>query len=126
MKNRLPVRLHLESLEDRSLLAAPPAGFGPLPAVTTGLTQQQINHADAVINWNATAIRAAWIAGTPPTLVSRVYAMVGTAVYDAVNAITPLADQYEIPGLTGKPQSDSSAEAAAIAAANTVLRSIYP
>jgi hypothetical protein len=118
-------RLTVESLEGRLVPAAPP-GFGPLPAVTIGLTPEQIDRADAVINWNATALRAVWNAAASPTHSSRVYAMVSVAVYDAVNAITPIAEMYPIPGLTGKPGPQASAEAAAIAAADTVLRSLYP
>ncbi|HMP17339.1 MAG TPA: phosphatase PAP2 family protein, partial [Gemmatales bacterium] len=103
-----------------------PVGFGPLPSVTIGLTQEQIDRADAVINWNATAIRAVWTAGTSPTHASRVYAMVGVAVYNAVNAIQPIAEHYPVPGLTGRPLQGASAEAAAIAAANSVLLSLFP
>jgi hypothetical protein len=118
--------LALERLEDRCLLAAPPAGFGPLPAVTIGLTSEQVQHADAVINWNATMLRAIWTAGTPPTLASRVEAIVGVAVYDAVDGIRPLCDLYPVPGLSAHPAPDASQEAAAIAAADTVLNSLYP
>src|SRR5262245_38201451 len=78
--------LAVEVLEDRLALAAPPPGFGPLPSVTTGLTPAQIANADAVINWHATTLRAAWTAATSPVHSSRVYAMVSVAVYDAVNA----------------------------------------
>jgi hypothetical protein len=119
-------RLTLEALEDRLVLTEAPPGFGPLPSVTIGLTPEQIDNADAVINWHATALRAVWNAATSPTHSSRVYAMVTVAVYDAVNAITPVGEMYPIPGLTGKPGSKASAEAAAIGAADTVLRSLYP
>src|SRR3954465_3253792 len=72
--------LLIERLEDRLALSAAPMGFGPLPSVTTGLMVNQIDHADVVIDWNATALRAAWNAATSPTHASRVYAMMSTAV----------------------------------------------
>src|SRR5262245_33872443 len=86
-RQRSKARRHLqvERLEERCLLSgSTEVPFGPLPAVTIGLTAEQVAHADAVINWNATMLRAIWNAGTPPTLTSRVEAMVGVAVYDAV------------------------------------------
>jgi hypothetical protein len=117
--------LALEALEDRCLLSAP-AGTGPLPSVLAGLTQEQVDHADAVINWNATMLRAIWNDATPPTLASRVQAMVGVAVYDAVAGVQPLYDLYPVPGLSARPAPDAGREAAAIAAADTVLHSLYP
>lgn len=119
-------RLSVEVLEDRLVPAGPPAGIGMLPSVTAGLTQAQIDHADAVINWETATQRAVWIGGSSPTVASRIYAMVGVAMYDAVNAITPIAAQYPVPGLTGSPAAGASAEAAAIGAADTVLRALYP
>jgi hypothetical protein len=70
----------IEALEERCLLSAPAIPVGPLPAVTIGLTQQQVAHADAVIDWNATMLQAIWNAATPPTLASRVEAITGVAV----------------------------------------------
>jgi len=118
--------LRVETLEERCLLSGSPAiPYGPLPAVTTGLTDQQVSRADAVINWNATMLRAIWNAGTPPTATSRVEAMVGVAVYDAVDGVHPIYQLYPVPGLSARPRPDSSREAAAIAAADTVLNSLY-
>src|SRR5262249_4938802 len=117
----------VETLEERCLLSgSPPIPFGPLPAVTIGLTAAQVAHVDAVINWNATMLRAIWNAGTPPTLASRVEALVGVAVYDAVDGVHPIYDLYPVPGLTAVPAADASREAAAIAAADTVLNNLYP
>ncbi len=65
-------RLAIEPLEDRCLLSGPPGGIGPLPAVTIGLTAQEVAHADAVIDWNATMLRAIWTDATAPTWASRV------------------------------------------------------
>ncbi|HMC90245.1 MAG TPA: vanadium-dependent haloperoxidase, partial [Gemmataceae bacterium] len=51
---------------------------------------------------------------------------VGVAVYDAVDGVHPTYDLYPVPGLTAQPANDASREAAAIAAADTVLNSLYP
>ncbi len=119
--------LRIELLEERCLLAGPPP-VPPLllPAVTVGLSAQQVAHADAVINWNATMLRAIWTEATPPTLASRVEAMVGVAVFDAVDGIHPIFDLYPVPGLSSHPAPDARREAAAIAAADTVLNGLYP
>jgi hypothetical protein len=97
-----------------------------LPAVTLGLTAEQVAHADVVIDWNATALRAVWNDATPPTASSRVLALVGVAVYDAVDGVHPNYDFYPVPGLTARPAPDASRAAAAIAAADTVLNGLYP
>lgn len=125
-RQRRHCRLALEQLEERCLLAAPPSGPLLLPAVTVGLTNQQIDRADPVINWNAVMLRAIWTAATPPPQASRVEAMVGVAVFDAVDGIAPAYQFYSVPGLSGRPAHDASQEAAAIAAAYTVLSSLYP
>jgi hypothetical protein len=99
------------------------------------LTDAQVKRSDAVIDWNAIMLRAIWNGntglgmppiGTPPTLASRVEAMVGVAVYDAVEGVHPTYDLYPIPGLTASPDPNASREAAAVAAADTVLNSVYP
>ncbi len=125
-RSRHECRPTLELLEDRRLLAGPPSGTGPLPAVTISLTAGQVSNADAVINWNATALRAIWTDATPPTLASRVLAMVGTAVYDAVDAIDPQYALYRGADLPDAPAPGASDVAAAIAAADTVLLNLYP
>jgi hypothetical protein len=120
-------RLTVERLEDRCLLSGPPASPPLLlPAVTIGLTDKQIDRADPVINWNAIMLLAIWTDATPPTLSSRVEAMVGVAVYDAVDGIDPVYDFYPVPGLNAQPARHASKETAAIAAAYTVLSSLYP
>jgi hypothetical protein len=116
-------RLSVEVLEGRCLPAAP---YGPLAAVTYGLTAEQVSRADVVVDWNAMMLQAIWNDATPPTWASRVEAMVGVAVYDAVEGIRPSYDLYHVPGLNARPASGASREAAAIAAADTVLNSLYP
>jgi Planctomycete extracellular len=99
-KERAGRRLAVEPLEDRCLLAAiAPAGVGPLPTVLLGLTPAQRQSADVVIDWNATLLRAIWDSGTPPTIASRDLAMVGVAVFDAVDAIDHVYRLYAVPGL---------------------------
>lgn len=119
---------YLERLEDRRLLSgsSPPIPVGPLPSVTLGLTDEQVAHADPVINWNATMLRAIWNDATPPSWASRAEAMVGVAVFDAVNGIDSIYQSYPVPGLTARPSHNASRDAAAIAAADTVLNSLYP
>lgn len=117
----------MESLEDRRLLSAVTAvPQGPLASVTIGLKPQEIRRADVVIDWNATMLQAIWNAATPPTVASRAMAMVGVSVYDAVDGISHSSAFYSIPGLTGRAAPGASSEAAAIAAADTVLNSLYP
>lgn len=120
------VRLALERFEDRFLPSSSPLPVGPLPAAAVGLTDAQIDRADAVIDWNATALKAIWNDATPPTWASRVTAIVAVSVYDAVDAIRPVGAPYPVPGLTGRPAADASADAAAIAAADTALAALYP
>ncbi len=106
--------------------ASTPVPYGPLPAVTVDLTDKQVAHADVVVDWNATALQAIWNAATPPTSASRVLAMVSVATYDAVDGIHPSYDFYSVPGLSARPSHGASPEAAAAAAAYTVLSSLYP
>jgi hypothetical protein len=126
-RNRQRYHLRIELLEERCLLAGPPP-IPPLllPAVTIGLTAEQVHHVDPVINWNAIMLRAIWTGATPPTLASRVEAMVGVAVYDAVDGIHPIYDLYPVPGLSTEPAPDARREVAAIVAADTVLNSLFP
>jgi hypothetical protein len=115
----------LESLEARCLLTGPPP-IGPLPAVTVGLTPGEVENADVVVDWNATMLQAIRNTATTPCLASRVEAMVGVAVFDAVDGIHTAYDFYDVPGLNLRPSPNASRPAAAIAAADTVLNSLYP
>jgi hypothetical protein len=71
-------------------------------------------------------LQAIWNDATAPTVASRVMAMVGVAVYDAVDGIDPLFTSYRVPGLTTHAPPGASASAAASAAADTVLNSLFP
>ena len=123
---RSGVRCCAEPLENRCLMSAATVPYGPMAAVTTALKPSQVARADVVIDWNATTLQAIRNAAAPPTAASRAEGIVGAAVYDAVNGIDHQFASYAVPGLTGKPAANSSPKAAAIAAADAVLNSLFP
>ncbi|MGB7988370.1 MAG: vanadium-dependent haloperoxidase [Candidatus Methylophosphatis roskildensis] len=79
--------------------------------------------ADAVIDWNQTAIRATEVAALPPPPQSRAMAMVHAAVYDAVNAID---GRYAAYAVDIKAPAAASKEAAAASAGHGVLIRLFP
>ena len=79
------------------------------------------NPKDAVIVWNRRAVSLAVTPAFAPVQQGRVMAMVQVAVHDAVNGITGEFETYLSPGPA--PQN-AAPEAAAIAAAHHVLRSL--
>lgn len=80
-----------------------------------------IARADAVLDWNA--IMQATVVAQPPFPQARFAAITQLAVFEAVNAIT----RYHKPYLgTMAASADASAEAAAVAAAHTVLKNYFP
>jgi hypothetical protein len=116
----------IERLEDRCFLSTTAVPTGPQAAAIAGLTPRQAARADVVVEWNSTALQAIWNAATPPTRATRTLAMLGIAVYDAVDGIARHWKPYPVPGLTGRAAPGASARAAAIAAADAVLNSAYP
>lgn len=80
-------------------------------------------HADVISEWNEKAINCTNVAKQPAFAASRSMAMVHTAMFDAVNSIEGGYTPYKIKE-TAPP--GSSSEAAAVAAAHTVLRNLYP
>ena len=80
-------------------------------------------HADAVTDWNETAIRAAASVGISTGWQSRVVAIAHAAMFDAVNSIERKYTQYAV---EVSPPAGASAEAAAIAAAHAVLTQLVP
>src|SRR5688572_11913100 len=78
-------------------------------------------HADVVTDWNAIANTR--VASQLPPDQSRVMAMVHVAMFDAINAITPRYAPY---AFKGTAPDGASPEAAAAAAAKTVLVKLYP
>ena len=80
-------------------------------------------HADAVTDWNETAIRAAATVGISTGWQSRIVAIAHAAMFDAVNSIER---QYTPYAVEVSPPAGASAEAAAIAAAHAVLTQLVP
>jgi hypothetical protein len=80
-------------------------------------------HADAVTEWNQTAIRAAASIGISTGWQSRIVAITHAAMFDAVNSIER---QYTTYAVEVSPPAGASAEAAAITAAHAVLTQLVP
>ena len=79
--------------------------------------------ADEVVRWNRVATSVAAAANTDPVTESRVFAILHVAIHDAVNAVDPRYQSYH----THLPVAgNASAEAAAAAAAHTVLVELLP
>jgi len=80
-------------------------------------------HADEVTDWNQVMLRASLLSGGSPLVVSRVAAIVQTAVFDAVNGVDPRYGYIRVQ--PAAPQG-SSARAAAVQAAYVTLVSLFP
>jgi hypothetical protein len=80
-------------------------------------------HADAVTDWNETAIRAAASVGISTGWQSRIVAIAHAAMFDAVNSIERKYTKYAV---EVSPSAGASAEAAAITAAHAVLTQLVP
>lgn len=83
---------------------------------------------NVVINWNAIALNAIKAEGkagrgVPPTVGSRLMALVSTAVYDTVNAFNTLYPSYAV---NVNPPKNASLEAAVVGAAYRVLSTQLP
>jgi len=90
-----------------------------LPIALASLLGAQTAAADVVTDWNVIAADLTVAASLPPPPANRTLAMVQTAVYEAVNAITK---RYRFDRVTANAASDASV-AAAVAAANRALLS---
>ena len=91
-------------------------------SITAGLVlHPAVARGDVVLDWNA--IMQNTVGGLPPFPQARFAAITQLAVFEAVNAIT--GDYKPYLGTVTAPAS-ASAEAAAIAAAHTVLRNYFP
>jgi hypothetical protein len=80
--------------------------------------------ADVVTDWNRVTLDTQASAGairTPPA--SRALAMVHVAIFDSINVIDR---KYEVYAVDAQPPDGASPEAAAAAAARTVLLGLYP
>jgi hypothetical protein len=90
-----------------------------LPIALASLLGGPTAEADIVTDWNVTAADITFAAGLPPPPANRTLAMVQTAVYEAVNAITK---RYPPDRVTPNAVPDASV-AAAVAAANRAMLS---
>jgi len=79
-------------------------------------------HADEVTDWNQTMLRAGLVAGTSPTTMSRVAAIVQAAVFDAVNGIDR---RYSPIMVDPAAPSGASRRAAVVQAAYVTLSKLY-
>ena len=79
--------------------------------------------ADVVTDWNSAALDAIRTGRVSPPSASRALAMLHAAIYDAVNGISRTHEIYLVPSAV--PRS-ASKEAAAAAAAHTVLVALFP
>jgi hypothetical protein len=91
----------------------------------TGKTVTANNYsASMVLKWNLAATTAAYQnGGPPPPQESRFYAMINTAMHDALNNIIPEYDTY---ALIGTPESDANPDAAVAQAAHDVILALIP
>jgi hypothetical protein len=79
--------------------------------------------ADAVLDWNEIALATVVASGQRPPDGARAMAMMHVAMFDTINAIEP---KYRPYAYQSKGSANMSAEAAAAAAAHTVLSKLYP
>jgi hypothetical protein len=79
--------------------------------------------ADVVTDWNTAALDAIRLNGMPPAVASRALAILHVAIYDAVNGISRTHESYAVQSAV---PASASKEAAASAAAHTVLVVLFP
>jgi hypothetical protein len=79
--------------------------------------------ADEVTDWNQAMLRAGLVAGTSPTTMTRMAALVQVAVFDAVNGIEPKYEFFRVDP-TGAP-AGASKRAAAVQAAYAMLTKLF-
>lgn len=87
------------------------------------LTRPTTTRADVVLDWNALAVNTLVAQGQSPFAQARYMAITQLAVFEAVNSIT---EEYEPYLGTVTSPAGASPEAAAIAAAYTVLKQYFP
>jgi hypothetical protein len=95
----------------------------PCLAMVALATMLQEGRADAVLDWNRTALDAVVAAKLPAPMTTRGMALVHAAVFDAVNAFDGRYSPYRA---TPKPPSGAAVDAAAAGAAHAVLVRLFP
>lgn len=81
---------------------------------------------DPIREWNATAHHAIRFSNTPPPVATRNLAILHLAIFDAVNALDGADRRYAGYLDHGAPPVGASAQATIAAAANQVLRQLWP
>jgi membrane-associated phospholipid phosphatase len=81
-------------------------------------------NADVITAWNYIALDAIRVDATPPPEAARDLAILGTSVYTAVNAIDRTYENYKV--WTPPVWGNASEEAAAVTAAYSVLKYLFP
>jgi hypothetical protein len=94
-----------------------------LPVAAASLLGGPIAAADVITNWNATAADITVGSGLPTPPANRMMAMVQTAVYEAVNAITK---RYPADRITLNAVPGASVDAAVAAANRAMLSRLVP
>src|SRR5947207_8925693 len=93
-----------------------------LAAIATLLPSQSA-FADVVLDWNEVGAAAVGASGQRPPDGARAMAMMHVAMFDAINAIE---QKYQPSADSKKAPKNTSADAAAAAAASTVLAKLFP
>jgi membrane-associated phospholipid phosphatase len=91
--------------------------------VLAALSLASVSTADVVTDWNIVALNAIRANRTPPPVASRALAILHVAIYDAVNGISRTHESYAVESAV---PASASTEAAASAAAHTVLITLFP
>lgn len=97
--------------------------LGRIAVVATLVLASGQAHGDVILDWNDQLLNAVRAERTSPPRASRHMALVNVAMYDAVNGIVGTHQPYFV--VPAAPPG-ASIEAAAAAAAHTVLSGIYP
>jgi len=82
--------------------------------------------ADIVTDWNTAVLNSIRAGRTPPPMASRNMAILHASIFDAVNGVSPGAHHYLVKPLHKSDAANTSAEAAATAAAHKVMLALYP
>ncbi len=87
------------------------------------LASAPLARADEVTDWNQVLLRAGLVAGTSPTTMTRMAALVQVAVFDAVNGVEPKYQFFRVDP-SGAP-AGASKRAAAVQAAYVMLTKLF-
>ncbi len=97
--------------------------LGIVAVILVCLAVAPLAGADEVTDWNQVMLRAGLVAGTSPTTMTRVAALVQVAMFDAVNGIDPRYEFFRVDP-SGAP-AGASKRAAAVQAAYAMLTKLF-